>query len=103
MSTLISRLLKLLHKGTSKRLKLLLQPPCANAITAGPRLCPTEVAALEPIMRILHSDQLEHRFPIRPFILQRGRTTTRLNPPNILLRQLSRVVHPPELLSFSIQ
>jgi hypothetical protein len=35
-------------------------------------------------MRVLHFGQLEELFPIRPFLLQRRRTITHLNPANFL-------------------
>jgi len=47
--------------------EFLLKASCAIALVAGPGLSAIEVAALAPVMRVLHSDHVEELFPIGPF------------------------------------
>lgn len=63
VSAITNRFLQDLQKWAPNALKLVLKPQGAIAIAARPGLGAIEIAALAPIMRILHFDQLEETPP----------------------------------------
>ena len=79
--------------------EFLLEASRAIAVATSPRFTAIEVPALVPVMRVLHSDEIEELFPIRRLLLQRRRTIANLNPTNFFPRQLPRFTHVPEILA----
>jgi hypothetical protein len=74
-------------------MELLFEPRCAIAIAARPGFRPILIAALAPIMRILHAHQVEIFFPIRTLFQQRYRTVANLDPPRRLVWAKPRIIH----------
>jgi hypothetical protein len=79
--------------------EFLLEANRTIAVAASPGLTAIEVAALAPVMCVLHSDEIEELFPIWGFLLQRRRTITNLDPANFFPRQLPSFTHVPEILA----
>jgi hypothetical protein len=91
--------LQFLEKGRSQTLQLLFEALGAIAVLARPGLAAVEVTALAPVMRVLHFDQLEELFPIRPLLLERRRTVANLDPADLFSLRLPRLTHIPEVLA----
>lgn len=91
-STSIRVFRKLLQKTPSPSAEPLLEPRGTVAMTAWPGLATIKVAALAPVMSVLHFDQVKKLLPIGSFLLERRRAIANLHPPN-LARQLSGIMH----------
>lgn len=74
---------KLWRNGLPEVCSFFLKTSCAIAVAACPRLAAIKVAALAPVMCVLHCDELEELFPIRSFFLRgvgQSQTSTHRTP-----------------------
>ncbi len=65
------------------------------ALTAGPRLFSIRVPATLPIESIQHPDEVEERFPVRPFFFERRITEANLDPLNPAVVVDTSIFHVP--------
>ena len=65
---------------------------------ASPRFRAVEIAAQAPVVRILHTLELEVLLPVRALFLKRRRTETNLDPFDRAVRAHSRLHHVAQIL-----
>ena len=65
----------------------------AITIATGPRFCSVLMSAIAPRVRVLHTEQLEILFPVRPFFRERLIAKTGLNPRCDILIVYPRLFH----------
>src|SRR5580704_7109666 len=82
------------------RFQALLQPRGAIALGAGPRLRTILVAALAPVVCILHAREVKVFFPVRPFFLERGGAVADFHPAYGLVGAEPRFVHVAQVFTF---
>ena len=81
------------EEGFALAAQLLFQLLRTVAIAARPRFGPVLVPAIAARMRVLHPDELEIFFPIRPFLRQRRIAKTGFDPGRDALTVHPRLVH----------
>src|SRR5215831_1602912 len=88
------------QKRLARALQPLVQPCRAIAPVTCPGLASILVAALAPIMRILHPRELEVLVPVGPLFEKRRRAVTHLHPAGSLIREEPRILHVAQILAF---
>jgi hypothetical protein len=96
-----SRCAERIQKTFARASQFLFQPRSAIAIAASPPHRAVLVAALAPVVRILHFREIKIFFPVRPFFLQRSRTVADFYPAYCLVGADSRRTHVAQIFSFS--